>query len=300
MSSTHWSESDLPNLKGHRIVITGANSGIGRAAASALARAGATVTLAVRDVARGEAAAARMGGDVLVRQLDLADLSSVRSFVEGTHETFSVLIDNAGVMAVPEQRTIDGFEMQIGTNHLGHFALTNLLLPFITDRVVVVSSELHRRGHIDLGDLNWRTRRYRAWDAYAQSKLANLLFVLELERRLTCAGSPVRAVAVHPGYAATNLQSHTGRTVFSVMTAIGNRVVAQSDVKGALPTLYGATVDVPGGSYVGPDGFRHMRGHPALGVASPRALDVSMASRLWELSERLTGVPWGLDPTRGP
>jgi NAD(P)-dependent dehydrogenase (short-subunit alcohol dehydrogenase family) len=202
------------------------------------------------------------------------------------------LIDNAGVMAVPKQRTVDGFEMQIGTNHLGHFALTNLLLPLVSDRIVVVSSELHRRGRIDLDDINWEVRSYKAWDAYAQSKLANLLFVLELERRLREGGSRVRAVAVHPGYAATNLQSHTGHAAMSMVTALGNRLIAQKDTMGALPTLYGATVDVPGGSYIGPDGFRHMRGYPAFGVPSKRALDASMAADLWELSERLTNVSW--------
>lgn len=292
MPTAHWSDSDLPNLQGRTVIVTGANSGIGRAAAFALARAGASVTLAVRDTPKGDAAASTMTGHVFVRPLDLADLGSVRSFVEGTEEPFDILIDNAGVMAVPGQRTVDGFEMQIGTNHLGHFALTNLLLPLISDRIVVVSSELHRRGRIDLDDLNWEKRSYKAWEAYSQSKLANLLFVRELERRLRDGGSPVRAVAVHPGYAATNLQSHTGRAAISMVTAIGNRLFAQSDTMGALPTLYGATADIPGGSYIGPDGFRHMRGYPTFGVPSKRALDVSMAARLWDLSERLTGVSW--------
>jgi NAD(P)-dependent dehydrogenase (short-subunit alcohol dehydrogenase family) len=296
MPTAHWSDADLPNLQGRTVIVTGANSGIGRAAAFALARAGASVTLAVRDTAKGDAAAATMSGHVFVRPLDLADLGSVRSFAEATEEPFDVLIDNAGVMAVPEQRTVDGFEMQIGTNHLGHFALTNLLLPLIIDRIVVVSSELHRRGRIDLDDLNWEQRSYKAWDAYAASKLANLLFVLELERRLRDAGSPVKAVAVHPGYAATNLQSHTGRAALSFVTAVGNRLIAQRDTMGALPTLYGATAEIPGGSYIGPDGFRHMRGYPSLGVPSTRALDVSMAARLWDLSERLTGVSWPPGP----
>ena len=230
MPSSHWTATDLPDLHGRNIIITGANSGIGRAAASALSHAGGAVTLAVRDVAKGAAAAASMSGTVVVRQLDLADLSSVRTFADSIDEPIDILIDNAGVMAVPEQRTVDGFEMQIGTNHLGHFALTNLLAPRVTDRIVVVSSELHRRGRIDLDDLNWERRRYKAWDAYAQSKLANLLFVLELERRLQGCVSPVRALAVHPGYAATNLQRHTGRATLSVLTAIGNRLLAQSDV----------------------------------------------------------------------
>ncbi len=298
MRPSPWTSADLPDLTGRSVIITGANSGIGRVAASELARAGAAVTLAVRDVARGESAAATMAGKVSVRWLDLADLDSVRSFVETTSGPVDILIDNAGVMAVPLSRTADGFEMQIGTNHLGHFALTNLLLPLVTERVVVVSSEMHRRGRIDLGDLNWERRRYRAWDAYAQSKLANLLFVAELERRLRETGSPVRAVAVHPGYAATNLQSHTGRTAISLLMSIGNRLVAQSDAQGALPTLYGATMDVPGAAYVGPDGFQHLRGHPALGAPSARALDAAMAARLWTLSEELTGVAFPPVPLR--
>lgn len=298
MSNSRWSDADLPNLEGRSVIVTGANSGIGRVAATALARAGASVTLAVRDVTKGEVAAATMGGRVSVRALDLADLASVRAFAEGTTAPFDVLIDNAGVMAVPLQRTADGFEMQIGTNHLGHFALTNLLLPLITQRIVVVSSELHRRGRVDLEDLNWERRRYKAWDAYAQSKLANLLFVRELDRRLRAHGSLVRAVAVHPGYAATNLQSHTGRAATSLVMRLGNRLVAQSDAMGALPTLYGATVDVASGSYVGPDGFQRLRGYPALGVASERARDVSMAGQLWELSEVLTGVAYPLGENR--
>ena len=290
MSPSPWTAADLPDLTGRSVVITGANSGIGRVAASALSSAGAAVTLAVRDVAKGEAVAATMGEKATVRRLDLADLDSVRSFAKATSGPVDILIDNAGVMAVPLSRTADGFEMQIGTNHLGHFALTNLLLPLVTERVVVVSSEVHRWGRVDAGDLNWERRRYRAWDAYAQSKLANLLFVAELERRLRESGSPVRAIAVHPGYAATNLQSHTGRTAMSFLMSIGNRLVAQSETQGALPTLYGATMDVPGAAYVGPDGFQRLRGHPALGAPSARALDASMAARLWTLSEELTGV----------
>ena len=292
MSLARWTSADVAHLEGRSVIITGANSGIGRAAASVLASAGAFVTLAVRDVARGEAAAATMTGRVRVRRLDLADLASVRAFAGATSEPVDILIDNAGVMAVPLSRTVDGFEMQVGTNHLGHFALTNLLMPLVTDRIVVVSSELHRRGRIDFEDLNWERRRYRAWDAYAQSKLANALFVLELERRLREAASPVRAVAVHPGYAATNLQGHTGSRATSLAMSLGNRLVAQSEAKGALPTLYGTTMDVPGGSYVGPDGFGHLRGYPAVGVASTRARDHSAATRLWDLSELLTGVTW--------
>jgi NAD(P)-dependent dehydrogenase (short-subunit alcohol dehydrogenase family) len=294
MSTAHWTAADLPDLHGRTAVVTGANSGIGRVAALELARAGASVTLAVRDTAKGEAAAAAMTGDVTVRRLDLADLASVRAFAAATEGTVDLLVDNAGIMATPEQRTADGFELQIGTNHLGHFALTNLLLPQVTDRVVVVSSDLHRSGRIDLDDLNWEHRRYRAWAAYSQSKLANLLFALELERRLAGCGSAVRVTAAHPGYAATNLQGGPGNPIATLAGAIGNRLLAQSDTMGALPTLYAATADIPGGTYIGPDGFRHLRGHPTVDAPAPQALDVGTARGLWDLSERLTGVSWPL------
>ena len=294
MTASRWTAADLPDLHGCTAIVTGANSGIGRVAASELARAGAAVTLAVRDTAKGDAAARTMAGHLTVRELDLADLASVRSFADATTGTVDLLVDNAGVMATPLRRTVDGFELQIGTNHLGHFALTNLLLPRLAGRVVVVSSELHRNGRVDLDDLDWERRPYRKWAAYAQSKLANLLFVLELERRLTEAGSVVRAVAAHPGYAATNLQGHTGKRLSDVVGAAGARLFAQSETMGALPTLFAATADVPGGSYVGPDGFRNLRGHPAINLPAPRALDASTARRLWELSEQLTGVSWAL------
>jgi NAD(P)-dependent dehydrogenase (short-subunit alcohol dehydrogenase family) len=290
MPTNQWSDANLADLRGRHVIITGANSGIGRSAATALARVGASVTLAVRDVAKGESAASAMAGDVHVRRLDLANLRSVRSFAEDTSDPVDILIANAGVMALPMQRTVDGFEMQVGTNHLGHFALTNLLLPRIRERIVVVSSEVHRQGRIDLDDLNWERRTYRRWAAYAQSKLANLLFVHELERRLRESGSPVRALAVHPGYAATNLQGHTDSATLSVAVAIGNRFFAQSERMGALPTLYGATMDVPGDSYIGPDGFRNLRGYPAPGVPSLRAQDSEIARQLWALSARLTDV----------
>ena len=169
-----------------------------------------------------------------------------------------MLVNNAGVMAVPKQVTVDGFELQLATNHLGHFALTNLLLPSIVDRVVTVSSGAHRMGRIVLEDLNWQRRRYHPWGAYGQSKLANLLFTLELERRLTVAGSAVRALAAHPGYTATNLQSHSANPFTSALMSVANLVVAQSDADGALPTLYAATQDLPGASYVGPDGFQEI------------------------------------------
>lgn len=297
MSPAKWTAADLPDLGGRTAVVTGANSGIGRVAARELARAGAAVTLAVRDVAKGRAAAEAMPGEVTVRALDLADLDSVRAFADGTEGTVDFLIDNAGVMATPQTRTAQGFELQIGTNHLGHFALTNLLLDRITGRVVVVSSSLHRNGRIDLDDLNWERRPYKPWQAYSQSKLANLLFVLELQRRLSEIGSPVMATAAHPGYAATNLQSRTGNRLANLAAAIGNRLIAQSDTMGALPTLYAAVADIPAGSYIGPDGFQHMRGHPAVDTPASQALDRATARRLWDLSEQLTGVSWPLSPS---
>jgi NAD(P)-dependent dehydrogenase (short-subunit alcohol dehydrogenase family) len=275
-------------------VVTGANSGIGLVTARELARAGADVVLAVRDVGRGEAAAASFEGSHEVRKLDLADLSSVRRFADEWDEDLDLLINNAGVMAVPHQLSVDGYEMQFATNHLGHFALTNLLLPHITDRVVTVSSGAHRTGRIDLGDLNWERRRYEPWAAYGQSKLANLLFTSELQRRLSASGSSVRAVAAHPGYAATNLQSHSGNPMMNVMMGIGNAVFAQSDARGALPTLYAATQDISGDAYVGPNGFQEMRGYPRLVGRSAAAKDAKTAAALWDQSEQLTGTTFPL------
>jgi NAD(P)-dependent dehydrogenase (short-subunit alcohol dehydrogenase family) len=294
MSTHKWTPEDLPDLSGRTAVVTGANSGIGRAAAQELARAGAHVILAVRDTAKGEAAAAGMPGTVETRALDLADLASVRAFAAGWDGDLDLLINNAGIMAVPEGRTKDGFELQFGTNHLGHFALTNLLLPHVTGRVVTVASSAHRMGSIVLDDLNWERRSYNAWRAYGQSKLSNLLFTLELETRLTAAGSPVRALAAHPGYAATNLQGHTGNRLHRLGMAIGNRIVAQDDAHGAWPTLYAATQDLPGASYVGPDGFQEGRGHPTLVGRSAAASDPETARALWDASEQLTGVSFPL------
>jgi len=284
----------LPSQEGRVFIITGANSGIGLPTARALGKAGAHVVLAVRDVAKGETAAASVPGDREVRHLDLADLASVRAFAEAWQGDIDVLINNAGVMRTPERRTVDGFELQVGTNHLGHFALTNLLLPQLTDRVVTVSSGAHRGGSISLDDLNWQRRRYQRWGAYQQSKLANLLFTLELERRLTAANSPVRALAAHPGYAATNLQFRSERGLEDRVMGLTNRLFAQSDEAGAWPTLFAASQDLPGGSYVGPDGFAEQRGHPTLVGRTAAASDVEMAKRLWALSEELTGVQFPL------
>ncbi|MET8983319.1 oxidoreductase [Streptomyces sp. NPDC004539] len=285
-----WNVDRLPALTGRTVVITGANSGIGLTAARALAGAGAGVVFAVRDVQRGQAAAAQVNGDVEVRRLDLADLGSVREFARAWEERpLHVLINNAGVMMVPQGRTADGFETQFGTNHLGHFALTNLLLPYVEDRVVTLSSGAHRGGRIHFDDVDLASR-YTPVRAYAQSKLANLLFTLELQRRLTASGSSVRALAAHPGWSATNLQSHHDKAAVRWFMAVGNRLFAQSDRAGALPTLYAATQDLPGASYVGPDGFGEMRGAPTLVGRTEAASDVEAARRLWTLSEELTGV----------
>ena len=296
MSTSKWTPADLPNLDGRTVVITGATSGIGRAAATELARAGAHVVMAVRNTARGEEVAAGMAGTPEVRHLDLTDLASVRAFAAGWDGDIDVLINNAGVMAVPEGRTADGFETQIGTNHLGHFALTGLLIGHVTDRVVTLASGAHRMGRISLDDLNWERRRYKRWPAYGQSKLANLLFMFELQRRLAEAGSPVRAVAAHPGYAATELQGRTGSRLQNAVAQLGNKLLAQSGEQGAWPTLYAATQDLPGGSYVGPDGRGEVKGHPHLVSPSSAATDADTARGLWELSERLTGVTFEFSP----
>ncbi|MFI6441812.1 oxidoreductase [Streptomyces sp. NPDC050759] len=293
-----WNATRIPDQAGRTAVVTGANSGIGLRAAQALAEAGAHVVFAVRDVERGEAAARTVNGSTEVRRLDLADLSSVREFAAGWDRPLDLLINNAGVMMVPQQRTADGFEMQFGTNHLGHFALTNLLLPYVTDRVVTVSSGAHRWGdqRIDFDDLN-RTSAYDPRGVYGQSKLANLLFVLELQRRLTESGSKVRALAAHPGYSATNLQSHAASAAARVFMKFGNRFLAQDDRAGALPTLYAATQELPGASYVGPDGLGEMRGAPTLVGRSTAASDPAVARRLWTVSEELTGTrfPQGVE-----
>lgn len=301
MATDKWNATDLPDLTGRTAVVTGANSGIGLKAAEALARAGAHVVFAVRDPERGRAAAAAVQGSTEVRRLDLADLSSVREFAADWKGELHLLLNNAGVMMLPEQRTRDGFEMQFGTNHLGHFALTNLLLPHITDRVVTVSSGAHRWGdqRIHFDDLNLTTG-YDPRGAYGQSKLANLLFTLELQRRLTELGSAVRALAAHPGYAATNLQSHAASPVMRAFMKLGNRFMAQDDKTGALPSLYAASQDLPGASYVGPDGFGEMRGGPTLVGRSRPASDAAAARRLWTVSEELTGTrfPSGVEAAK--
>ena len=291
---TRWNIDRVPDMSGRTVIITGANSGLGLHTAQALGRAGAHVVLAVRNQAKGDHAAATVPGAPEVRELDLGDLSSVRTFADSWSGELAVLINNAGVMFPPEGRTADGFETQFGTNHLGHFALTNLLLPHLTDRVVTLSSGLHR----GVRGINWTNPNfegaYQPQRAYSQSKLANLLFTLELQRRIEAAGSLVRAMAAHPGYAATNLQSHAGNALLRRVMSVGNRVFAQSAESGALPTLFAATEDLPGNSYAGPSGPGEMRGGPTLVGRSAAAADPAAAKRLWELSEELTGVRFAL------
>ncbi|HLS76209.1 MAG TPA: oxidoreductase [Nocardia sp.] len=289
---SRWEATDIPDQTGRTFVVTGANGGLGAVTAKALAAKGAHVIMACRDLAKAERVAAEIGPRADVRRLDLADLSSVRAFADGV-ETLDVLVNNAGVMAVPQRRTADGFEMQIGTNHLGHFALTGLLLGKITDRVVTVSSGAHAIGVIDLDDLNWERRKYQTWRAYGQAKLANLMFAYELQRRLTAAGSPIRSVAAHPGYAATDLQSHTETFMDSIM-ALGNRLLAQSADNGALPQLFAATMPVEPGAFYGPDKLGGLRGHPVRVGSTKASRDERVARELFDLSERLTGVTYSI------
>jgi len=288
---TDWTAADLPSFAGRTVIITGANSGLGAITARELARSGGKVIMAVRNTGKGEAAAREMTGDVEVRQLDLQDLSSVRKFADGVDKA-DILINNAGVMAVPYSETVDGFESQIGTNHLGHFALTNLLLPKLTDRVVSVSSFAHWPGRISLNDLNWKTRRYSPWLAYSQSKLANLLFTSELQRRLDTAGSPLRALAAHPGYSHTNLQGATGRKVGDALMSAATRVIATDADFGARQTLYAVSQDLPGDTFVGPRFGYVGRTQPV--ARSRAARDAATAAALWQLSEQLTGTTFPL------
>jgi NAD(P)-dependent dehydrogenase (short-subunit alcohol dehydrogenase family) len=288
---TDWTAADLPSFAGRTVIITGANSGLGAVTARELTGRGAMIVMAVRNTSKGDAAAREITGDVEVRQLDLQDLASVRHFADGIDKA-DVLINNAGIMAAPYALTKDGFESQIGTNHLGHFALTNLLLPKLTDRVVTVSSMAHWPGRINFDDLNWKTRRYSAWLAYSQSKLANLLFTSELQRRLEAVGSPLRALASHPGYSHTNLQGASGRKLGDALISAATLVVATNADFGARQTLYAASQDLPGNTFVGPR-FGYIGRTQPVG-RSRRARDAATATALWELSEQLTGTKFPL------
>lgn len=298
-----WTTSEIPPLHGRRAVVTGANSGLGLAVARALAERGAGVVLACRNLDKGEAAltelrAALPGADFELAALDLADLGSVASFAESyarSHpDGLDLLVNNAGVMAPPPGVTSDGFEVQLGTNHLGHFALTGRLLEALlarrAPRVVTVSSVAHRMGRHEFADVSQSSGR-RRWKAYGRSKLANLSFALELDRRARAAGTDLVSVAAHPGYAATNLQSAGPRRHEALAMRVLNPFIAQSAGTGALPLLFAATMeDLPGGTFIGPDGRSEMRGHPRPVSPSANAEDADAARRLWELSERLTGV----------
>lgn len=283
---------NLPDQTGRTVIVTGATSGVGRATAAALAGAGARVIMAVRNVDKGAGVAA----DILatnptalldVRRLDLADLTSVRAFAATWTEPVDVMINNAGVMSTNRQQTADGFELQLGTNHLGHFLLTTLLEPLITDRVVVVASAAHQWAHLDLEDPHWQRRRYRAFAAYGQSKLANLLFMLELDRRLQASGR--RAVAVHPGWVRSDLGLSQHGVAVTRITALAGSVFGQTPEQGSASSLTAATEDLPGGSYLGPDGLGANRGRPTLLGRSVEAADTDLARRLWDWSAEQVG-----------
>ena len=298
-----WTVDDVPPLTGRYAIVTGANTGLGFETARVLAMKGAEVVLACRNPVKGELARRRIAeqspaGRASVEVLDLSDLESVAKFartIAKTRTSIDLLVNNAGVMVPPLTRTPQGFELQFGTNHLGHFALTAGLLPLLTRtpgaRIVVVSSVAQRLGRIDFDDLNWERRTYRAWEAYGQSKLANMLFALELHARLTKAGSSARSLAAHPGWTATELQ----RT--DAMSRFFNPFFAMDPADGALPQLR-AAVDpaATGGSYWGPTGFFELRGPAGEAAIPDRARDRDVARRLWDVSEQLTGVNFGLPP----
>jgi NAD(P)-dependent dehydrogenase (short-subunit alcohol dehydrogenase family) len=301
-----WTVDSIPDQSGKTYIVTGANSGIGYEAALQLAKKGAHVVLACRSPERSQAAADRIaaaapGAKLELAPLDLASLRSVRSFADWfqrTHERLDVLVNNAGVMAIPRQVTEDGFEMQFATNHLGHFALTGLLIARLLasapSRIVNVSSMVHTMGRFDWGDLQME-RHYGKWPAYARSKMANLLFTYELSRRLQARGAKVLAVACHPGYAATNLQSvgpaMTGSAIGKAMMSIGNSILAQSAAAGAWPTLRAATApDVRSGDFYGPGGPMHIAGAPIKHASHRRSYSKGDARRLWDASVELTGV----------
>ncbi|BBY50428.1 short-chain dehydrogenase [Mycolicibacterium arabiense] len=303
MSSTTWTEQHIPDQHGRVAVVTGANTGLGFETARILAARGATVVLAVRDVDKGKQAAARIAGDVTVQALDLTSLDSIRSAaadLRAAHPRIDLLINNAGVMYTPRQTTADGFELQFGTNHLGHFALTGLLLdqllPVPGSRVVTVSSTGHRiQAAIHFDDLQWQ-RSYSRAGAYGQSKLANLMFTYELQRRLAQHGTTI-AVAAHPGVSNTELTRNSPAALRLPLTWVAP-LITQDPEMGALPTLRAATDSaVLGGQYYGPSGFGEVRGFPKLVASSPDSHDYAVQQRLWTVSEELTGVTFPLGLT---
>ncbi len=294
-----WTSADIPDQSGRVAIVTGANSGIGFETARELARKGASVVLACRSEERGNEARDRIraeqpDADVRVMKLDLADLDQVREYAAAFRTEFDrldLLINNAGVMVPPEGRTQQGSELQFGINHIGHFALTGLLLDLLLAtpgaRVVTVSSQAHRQGKMDFDDLDFERRGYQAAAAYGQSKLANLLFTFELDRRLAAAGADVTVAAAHPGWTVTNLQRH------SRLIGMLNPIFGMNQAKGALPTLRAATApDVRGGDYFGPGGFYEMRGYPKRVGTTSAAESEEDAARLWAVSEERTGVTY--------
>ncbi|SFW92093.1 oxidoreductase [Amycolatopsis australiensis] len=288
---TTFDAGAVPDLTGTTAIVTGATSGIGLATAHALAGAGARVVFAVRDVGKGAEAAANTPGRTEVRELDLADLASVRAFAASWTGPIDLLINNAGVSMPALSHTKDGFETTFGVNHLGHFALTTLLLEHVTGRIVTLASQAERLARLDLDDLGRRQRPYRQSRAYNNSKLANLLFTAELQRRLTATGSAVLANAAHPGLVATNIYRRTGpRRPADLFWALAFKLLAQDAEHGALPVLYAAVADIPGNSFAGPSRFAHLRGAPQLIDRTAVARDPELARRLWVLSEELTGV----------
>jgi len=300
-----WTEKDVPDQSGRVAIVTGSNTGLGYDNARVLAARGATVVMAVRDTAKGDAAADRIreltpGAVVVVQKLDLGSLASVRTAgaeLAAAYPRIDLLINNAGVMYPPKQTTVDGFELQFGTNHLGHFALTGLLLNNLLSvdgsRVVVVSSIAHNiRAKIDFADLQWETRRYDRVASYGQSKLANLMFAYDLQRRLAAAKAKTIAVAAHPGVAATELVRHVPGAGLPGVNWLSGRLLNTSEL-GALATLRAATDPaVQGGQYYGPDGFKELRGYPVLVNSSPQSHDTALQARLWSVSEELTGVTY--------
>lgn len=280
-----WTAHDLPDLTGRTVVITGAGRGLGLITARELARAGARLVLGVRDTGRARSAVAGLPGTFDIRPLDVSDLTSVRAFADAWSGDLDILINNAGVMDIPAARTADGLDLQTATNYTGPFLLTTLLLDHITDRVVHVTSELHKQGRLDLADLDWRTRKHNGMQAYQASKLAVVLFSLELQRRLTAAGSPVRSVLASPGIARTALAAHSRANVVNRFTFLTN-----APERGALSLLYAATQDVPGNSYIGPDGLGGFRGSPAVRRQSKTGLDPALAGRLWDATTDLVGA----------
>ena len=303
-SAADWLAGHVPSQVGRVFVVTGANSGLGLETARALASRGATVIMTARDMAKGEAAvealtAGQPDARLDLRHLDLADLDSVREFAAGI-ERVDVLVNNAGVMMPPHTHTEQGYELQFGVNHLAHFALTillfNTLLRSDDGRVVTVSSGLHHRGRIHFQDLHGN-QKYNRTGYYTQSKLANVVFALELHRRLRANGFSMRSVLAHPGYTATNLQSSGPTGVGKLLMKVGNRFMAQDVSMGALPQIYAATgPDVESGQFWGPDGRGESKGYPTLVQPLDEARDRELARRLWDISEELTGVHIDLEP----